>query len=100
MGRALNSFVTGIETRHRAYAQLQPDELWCPASTYGENDFLMAAIKRSVAISHLPVGEDRIAYGGNHIALWRKLPRAMAKIIPVWRKLSGGRSPLEGADAL
>jgi hypothetical protein len=48
----------------------------------------------------MPYGENRIFYGGNHIALWRKLHLAMAKIILGWRKLFGRRSPMAAADAL
>src|ERR1700730_1166003 len=99
IGKALNLVVTGIEARYRACAQLQPDELWRHSFSYGDNKFLMATIKVLWRISiFLWRISDR---------LWRKSHRAMAKItsrhgdiIPIWRKLSGGRSPMAGADAL
>jgi hypothetical protein len=75
--------VTGIEARYRACAQLQPDELWRHSLSYGDNKFLMATIKR-------PMANIQIAYGGNHIALWRKLPRAMATLFRY------GENSLEG----
>jgi hypothetical protein len=67
--------LTGSEARYRACAQLQPDEFGHHSFTYGENDFLMARIKGSMANITSLMAEITSGYGENYLAPWQKLFR-------------------------
>ena len=70
IGRALILVVTGIEARHRACAQLEPDELGRHAFAYGDNNFLMADIRSVMAKITSRYGEN---YSGMAKTLWRAI---------------------------
>src|SRR6266576_3025600 len=64
-----------------AQLQLQPDELRRHVFILWRKRFSYGGYSICYGDNQTSYGENFIFYGGNHIALWRKLHLAMAKII-------------------